>query len=200
MGKCITAYNVFSPCLSPYLDFPGGSDGKASVYNAGDLGLIPGLGRFPGEGNGNPLQYSCLKNPMDGGAWCRLLSMGWQRGPTYLPNPIITKRKLKKTFLNIFKWVVAICSRLILYHWSYWLCNCESPLLWLPPMNHKELISCVQLFATPWTVHGILYPRILEWVVFPFPSQLRDWTQVIHTAGRFFTSWATREAQEHGSG
>jgi len=48
------------------LDFPGGSDGKASVYNAGDLGSIPGLRRFPGEGNGNPLQYSCLENPMDG--------------------------------------------------------------------------------------------------------------------------------------
>ena len=50
------------------LDFPGGSDGKASAYNAGDLGLIPGLGRS-GEGNGNPLQYSCLENPMDGGTW-----------------------------------------------------------------------------------------------------------------------------------
>ena len=48
---------------------PGGSDGKASVYNAGDLGLIPGLGRSSGEGNGNPLQYSCLENPMDGRAW-----------------------------------------------------------------------------------------------------------------------------------
>ena len=47
------------------MDFPGGSDGKASVYNAGDLGSIPGLGRFPGEGNGNPLQYPCLENPMD---------------------------------------------------------------------------------------------------------------------------------------
>ena len=46
-----------------------GSDGKASSYNAGDLGLIAGSGRFPGEGNGNPLQYSCLENPMDGGAW-----------------------------------------------------------------------------------------------------------------------------------
>ena len=49
--------------------FPGGSDGKASVYNAGDLGLILGLGRSPGEGNGNPLQYYCLENPMDRGAW-----------------------------------------------------------------------------------------------------------------------------------
>ena len=49
--------------------FPGGSDGKASVYNAGDLGSIPGWGRSPGEGNGNPLQYSCLENPMDRRAW-----------------------------------------------------------------------------------------------------------------------------------
>ena len=49
--------------------FPGGSEVKASAYNAGDLGSIPGLGRSPGEGNGNPFQYSCLENPMDGGAW-----------------------------------------------------------------------------------------------------------------------------------
>ena len=49
--------------------FPGGSDSKASVYNAGHPGSIPGWGRFPGEGNGNPLQYSCLENPMDRGAW-----------------------------------------------------------------------------------------------------------------------------------
>ena len=50
-------------------DFPGGSDGKACVFNAGDLGSILGSGRSPGEGNGNPLQYSCMENPMDGGAW-----------------------------------------------------------------------------------------------------------------------------------
>ena len=47
----------------------GGSDGKESACNAGDSGLIPGLGRSPGEGKGNPLQYSCLKNSMDRGAW-----------------------------------------------------------------------------------------------------------------------------------
>ena len=51
------------------LDFSGGSDGKASVYNVGDPGSIPGLGRSPGEGNGNPLQHYCLENPMDRGAW-----------------------------------------------------------------------------------------------------------------------------------
>ena len=49
--------------------FPSGSDGKASAYNVGDLGSIPGSGRSSGEGNGNPLQYSCLENPMDRGAW-----------------------------------------------------------------------------------------------------------------------------------
>ena len=49
--------------------FPGGSEVKASACNVGDLGSIPGSGRSPGEGNGNPLQYSCLENPMDGGAW-----------------------------------------------------------------------------------------------------------------------------------
>ena len=46
-----------------------GSDSKESVHNAGDPGLIPGLGRSPGEGNGSPLQYFCLENSMDRGAW-----------------------------------------------------------------------------------------------------------------------------------
>ena len=55
--------------------FSGGSEVKASACNAGDLGSIPGSGRSPGEGNGNPLQYSCLENPMDGG----LQSTGLQR-------------------------------------------------------------------------------------------------------------------------
>ena len=50
-------------------DFPSGSDGKESAFNAGDLGSIPGLGRYPGEENVNPLQYSCLENSMDRGAW-----------------------------------------------------------------------------------------------------------------------------------
>ena len=49
--------------------FPGGSDGKVSAGNAGDPGSISGSGRSPGEGNGNPLQHSCLENPMDRGAW-----------------------------------------------------------------------------------------------------------------------------------
>ena len=51
------------------LGFPGGSEVKASACNVGDLGSIPWLGRSPGEGNGNPLQYSCLENPLDAGVW-----------------------------------------------------------------------------------------------------------------------------------
>ena len=51
------------------LVFPGGSDSKESACNAEDLGSTPGLGRSPGEGNGYPLQYSCLENPVDGRAW-----------------------------------------------------------------------------------------------------------------------------------
>ena len=56
-------------CINNMEGFPGGSEVKASACNMGDPGLIPGLGRSPGERNGNPLQYSCLENPMDGGAW-----------------------------------------------------------------------------------------------------------------------------------
>ena len=59
--------------LKGLMGFPGGSDGKESACNAGDLGLIPGLGRFPGERNGYPFQYSCLENPMDRGV-CGLYS------------------------------------------------------------------------------------------------------------------------------
>ena len=59
-------YNTLSSFV---MGFPGGSDGKESTYNAGDLGLIPGSRRSPGEENGYPLQHSCLENPMDRGAW-----------------------------------------------------------------------------------------------------------------------------------
>ena len=59
--------------------FPGGSDSKESTYNAGDPSLIPGSGRFPGEGNGNSLQYSCLENCMDRGTWWALILTLWGR-------------------------------------------------------------------------------------------------------------------------
>ena len=65
----ITFTFFLSFSLASFVFFPGGSEGKASACNVGDPGFIPGSGRSPGEGNGNPLQYSCLENPMDGEAW-----------------------------------------------------------------------------------------------------------------------------------
>ena len=67
MKSCNTSFTM--SYFHRSLGFPDGSDGKESAYNAGDLGSIPGLGRSPGEGNGNRLQYSCLENAMDRGAW-----------------------------------------------------------------------------------------------------------------------------------
>ena len=69
---CSQKINSKYPVLTKgnyFTDFPGGSDGKVSVYNAGDPASIPGSGRSPGEGNGYTLQYSCRENPMGGGAW-----------------------------------------------------------------------------------------------------------------------------------
>ena len=60
---------VLSDLLINLKIFLGGSDGKASAYNVGDLGSIPGMGRSPGKGNGKPLQNSFLENPMDRGSW-----------------------------------------------------------------------------------------------------------------------------------
>ena len=65
--------------------FPEGSDGKESVCSAGNPGSIPGSEKIPGGGNGCPLQYSCLENPMDTGA-CRAIVLGLSKGPTLLSN------------------------------------------------------------------------------------------------------------------
>ena len=97
-------------CLGS-LSSPGGSDGKASVYNAGDLGSIPVLGRSAGEGNGNPLQYFCLENPMDRGAWQATVhgvAKSW-------------------TQLSDFTFLSFPCHSRTLFH------HClESPFYWLP--------------------------------------------------------------------
>ena len=63
---CLWTFRLF-PCLN--WGFPGGLDGKESACDTGNVGSIPGLGRSPGEGNGNQLQYSCLENSMNRGAW-----------------------------------------------------------------------------------------------------------------------------------
>ena len=72
------------------MGFPGGSDGKASARNGGDLGSSSGSGRSPGEGNGNPLQYFCLESPMDGRAWWATVH-GVTKSQTRLSNLMYTK-------------------------------------------------------------------------------------------------------------
>ena len=73
------------------MGFPGGSDGKESDCNAGNLDSIPGVGRSPGEGNGNSLQYSCLENPTDRGAWWATFH-------------VVPKRKIRKANTYLLTW------------------------------------------------------------------------------------------------
>ena len=65
----VGSHGISTHTSVPFGGFPGGSEGKESTCNAGDMGLIHGSGRSSGEGNGNPLQYSCLENPLDRRAW-----------------------------------------------------------------------------------------------------------------------------------
>ena len=90
--------------------YPGSSEGKASACNAGDPGSIPGSGRFPGGGHGNPLQYSCLKNPMDRGTWWATVhgvskSWAWLSNFTSLHFTNIRKNIFKElNFSDLFNW------------------------------------------------------------------------------------------------
>ena len=95
----IALYKLYSCLLEslPQKNFAGGSDGKASAYSVGDLGSIPGLGRSPGEGSGNPLQCSGLENPMGGGAWSATVH-GIAKSQTQLSNFTFT---LPQNFLSL---------------------------------------------------------------------------------------------------
>ena len=138
--------------------FPDDSDSKESACNAGDLGSIPGLGRSAGGGNGYPLQYSCLGNPMDRGAWqasggCKELD---------------TTDGLTLSFFFFFKYVHNL---LFLSVWFFRFCCCL--------VTKSCLTLCNPMDCSPpgFFVHGDAPPRILEWVAMT-PSrgffQLRD--------------------------
>ena len=89
--------------------FPGDSEDKASASNAGDPGSIPGLGRSPGEGNGNPLQYSCLENPMDRGAW-RAIFHGVAKSRTRLNDFTFTFFHFREFLNSIYRIFILILS------------------------------------------------------------------------------------------
>ena len=145
---------------------------KNPPANAGDAGSIPGLGRSPGEGHGNPLQYSCLENPMDRGAW-QATVMGSQRvGHNWMTSLFFLYHMASnRTPLHMHVCMLSCFSHA-------WLCH---------PMDCSPVGS---------SIHGIFQARILEWVALSFSrrsSQSRDWTWVSCIVGRRFTFWATRE-------
>ena len=114
----------------PANGLPGGSDGKVSAYNVGDTGSIPGSGRSPGEGIGNPLQYSCLENPMDRGAWLAIV-----HGVTK-SCPWISNFTFIFTTLFFLKIVLAIQSLLcFLINFRIILVLCKMPLVFLQGLH-----------------------------------------------------------------
>ena len=133
------------------------------------MGFDPGSGRSPGGGHGNPLQYSCLENPMDRGPW-RATVHGVAKSQTWL------------------KWLST----------HAWLWDTVLVTLNKVKENESHSVEPDSLDPMDYTVHEILQARILEWVAFLFSrgsSQPRDRTEVSHIAGGLFPSWATGEAR-----
>ena len=147
-----------------------------------------GFDPWVGEQNGYPLQYSGLENPKD------CIANGVTKSWTRLSNFTFTFRLIRRIFSIHEPWSESECEVIrgifsIREPWSVSEC--------------KVAQSCLTLQPHDSSVHGIFQARILEWLGFPSSrgsSQPRDQTQISHTADRFFTSWATREAQEYWSG
>ena len=175
-------------------------DPHANVGDIRDVGSIPGLGRSPGEGNGNPPQYSCLKNPMERGAWQATVH---RVAKSWTPlNPLSTgQKKRHKLWIELFREQCIFCTS-------------ESPRrkqnsilmvqLWKKESESEVIHSCptlcdpVDCSPPGSSVHGILQARVLEWVAISFSrgsSRPRNWTWVSRIEGRRFALWATREAQ-----
>ena len=118
--------------------FPFGSAGKESAHNSGDMGLVPGLGRSPGEGNGSPLKYSCLKNPMERGAWWATIH----------------------TVAKSHEWATWIWSKYDIC--SMWMMDTQIPILLCIFFNWGiiALQCCVNLWYTlmKWISYVYIYP------------------------------------------
>ena len=155
-------------------DFPGGSDGKTSVYNAGDPGSIPGLGRAPGEGNGNPLQCSCLENPMDGGAWQATVHGVAESDTTErLHFHFHTKIGMVQRRLAwpLHKYDMQICEIVHIF-WCFphssvskeSTCKAGAAKLLQPCLTLCDPMDCSPPGSS---VHGIFQARVLEWGAMP---------------------------------
>ena len=120
---------------SKVYDFPGGSDGKVSVYKAGDPGSIPRLGRSAEEGNGNSLQYYCLENPMDRGAWQATVH-GVAKSRTRLKNFTSFHCKIKN-ILGVFVFMYYLCDK---YYKTITVQYCIASFVsWVPRLTLLDL-------------------------------------------------------------
>ena len=140
---------------------PGGSEVKVSACNAGDPGSIPGSGRSLGEGNGNPLQYSCLENPMEGRSLVGYSPWGHKESDMAERLHFIAELEIKEHD-------VSCAGRQVVYH----QCHLGSPYIFVKPLKS---LSCVRLFVTPWTVahqapQSMGISRQEYWSGLPFPS------------------------------
>ena len=168
-------------CVCTQSGFPGGSEVKASACNAGDQGLIPGLGRSPGEGNDNPLQYSCLENPMDGGVWWATLVHGVANSRTWLSN-----------FTSLYALSHSVKSdslqphglQSILCPWDFSGKNtgvgCHFLFQCMKVRSKSEATHCVRLPTTPWTAAhqappSMGFSRQEYWSGVPLPSLHWTW-------------------------
>ena len=137
-----------------------------SACNAGDLGSIPRSGKSPGEGNGTPLQYSCLENPMDRGAWWATIhgvakSQTWLSDFTFTGDLCTMRREEEGVLISTQS---KICINFTI----------SSPYSQstVRKWGEMKVSQLCQTLCNPmdYTVHGILHARILEWVAYPFPS------------------------------
>ena len=135
--------------------FPGGSEVKASASNAGDLGSIPGSRRSSGEGNGNPLQYSCLENPMGGGAWWATVhgvskSLTWLSDLTFLQG-ILPSQKCASP-------VSPALAKQTLHHWAAWEAQfiCIFFFLGSP---YKGCHTIFRIFRIPFMKNFVFWPE-----------------------------------------
>ena len=224
LNICVSPSNSYVEVLTPSMlvlgggSFPGGSDGEEPAYNAGDLGLIPGSGRSPGEGNGYAFQYSFLENSMGRGGWwamVRRVTKSW----TWLSHQCTHTHTLAKwlgyecgTPRNGISALIKEAPGSNLISSAMWGHSEKTAVYELGVKVAQSCLTlCHPIGCSPpdSSVHGILQARILEWIAISYSRgsswprdqiQPRDRTQVPCNASRLFTIWAARGAHELGSG
>ena len=187
--------------------FPVGSIGKESAHSVGDPASIPGSGRSPWGGNGNPLQYSCLENPMDRGAWwATVLGVGHDWSDLAHVH-FVEWKKQNSSFAHVSMILMFyICSQLASFvDYISSLTSFLAQTLHLPWSEVKwsdvaqscpTLCDLMNCRLPDFSIHGIFQAIVLEWIAISFSrgsSQPRDRTWVSCIVDRHFTVWVTRE-------